>query len=161
MNTSSVLIVDVSSSVEAAQASQRLLHALVQKVLESNQDASSRLANIEMQLLGTAPSFVASTSQDIGETDDDSSTIRPRNRVASLSRKMPIENTDNAQELIKGFGYTFDPDLKASRVYKRLLSRKSNVSCSSSAVSPMAWSFLSGLSLADISNISTLSLPIS
>lgn len=116
---------------------------------------------MEMQRCITAPSSIASTSRDISETNDDSSTIRPRNRVPNSSSKISIETTDNAQDLMKGFGFTFDPDLKASRVYMRVWSRDSNNSCSSSIVPSMGWSFLSGLSLADISNISTLSLPIS
>lgn len=159
------LTVGVSSSVEAAQASERQLHSLVQQLLESNEEISSRLANIETHRFSTAPSSIASTSQDNSDTHDDSSTIRPKIRVSNFSRKIPIEipikTTDNAQDLMKGFGFTFDPDLKASRVYMRVRSRDSNISCSSSVVPSMGLSFLSGLSLADISNISMLSLPIS
>lgn len=161
MNTLLVLTVDVSSSVEAAQASERQLSAQVQQLLESNQEMSSRLANMEMQGLSTtAASSVASTSRGIDEFKDDSSTIRPKTCVSNSSREIRIQNTDNAGDLIQGFGFTFDQELKSSRVYMRFLRRNPTTSCSSSIASPLAWSFLSGLSLADISNISMLSLPI-
>lgn len=116
---------------------------------------SSRLANMEMQGVGSAR---PSKSQDIEETEDDSATIKPQSLVSNISRKRRAEST---HDLIKGFGFSFDRDLSASRVYTRVSRRTSNSSCSSSVVPSMGWSFQSGLSLADISNISTLSLPIS
>lgn len=116
---------------------------------------------MEIRSLGAPRSSITSTSQSYQEIDDDSSTIRPKKGSPNFSRKIRIGNTDNEQGFIEGFGFTFDPVLKSSRVYKRVLSRQSVISCSSSVVPSMGWSFLSGLSLANISNISLLSLPIS
>lgn len=116
---------------------------------------------METHSLGTIPSSITSTHHVIKETDDDSSTIRPENPVPNFSRKIRVQKSDDEQDLIQGFGFTFDRDLKASRVYMRILSKDSNPSCSSSVVPSVGWSFLSGLSLADISNVSALSLPIS
>lgn len=59
--------------------------------------------------------------------------------------------------------FAFEADLYISRVYKRALSRystRSTVSLTSSVTSSIGCSLLSGLSLADISHISVLSLPI-
>ena len=136
----------------------------MQQVLTSNQDISNRLANMELHSLGTARSSITSTAQSYQEIDDDSSTIRPKKNVPNKlkkSRMIRFGDLDNEQGLIKGFGFTFNRELKASRVYKRGQSRRPETSCSSSIAPSMGWSFLSGLSLADISNISTLSLPIS
>lgn len=97
----------------------------------------------------TAPYSVTSTSQDTKATKDNSSTSRSRYRVSRSSR---VETTDNAQDLIKKSGLTFDA---------QLLSRNSNMSYTSSVVPSMGWSYPSGLSLANVSNISVFLLPIS
>lgn len=96
--------------------------------------------------LSIAASPATSTSRDIEETDDDSSTIGPGNLVPTSSLNTRIETMDNTQDLIKGFGFSFDRDLKASRVYMRTLSRNSNFSCSSSVVPSIGWSFLQSCS---------------
>lgn len=156
-----MLMVDVSSSVEEAQSSARTLNVLVQQILKSNQELSSRLANLETHLLSSTSASVAYASQSAQEIDSDSLTIRYENRVPNLPGETGVENTDNGQDLIEGFGFAFDRDLKSSRAYMRILSRDSNMSSSSSVAPTIGWSFLSGLSLADVSNISMLSLPIS
>jgi hypothetical protein len=57
--------------------------------------------------------------------------------------------------------FTFDDDLESSRVYSRLMLEDScDRSFNSSAVRTNAWSVFSGLSLADISVMSVVALPI-
>ena len=58
------------------------------------------------------------------------------------------------------FDFTFDQDLKTSRVYKRAALRQSELSLPSSAARSLNWSFFSGKSLASISDVSVLSLPV-
>ena len=55
--------------------------------------------------------------------------------------------------------FDFDNDLQGSRVYVRALRRKSFQSLRSNSKS-LGWSCLSELSMADVSNISIVSLPI-
>lgn len=150
-------MVDVSSSIEAAQTFERQLNALVQQVLETNQEISSQLAEMKIDL-STEPSSVTFTSRDIEGTEDNCFTIGPKIRVP---RKIGIETADDGQDLIKGFGFTFDRDLGASRVYMRALSRNPLSLCSSSIGPSMGWSLMSGLSLGEVSNLSVISLPIS
>ena len=56
--------------------------------------------------------------------------------------------------------FTFEQDLRQSRVYKRVRRRNSLESLSSSTAPSFGWSCLSEMSLANVSNISVISLPI-
>jgi hypothetical protein len=58
------------------------------------------------------------------------------------------------------FRFAFENDLETSRVYKRTQHYSSDVSFTSSAVRTHAWSIFSGLSLADVSVISAIALPL-
>ena len=58
------------------------------------------------------------------------------------------------------FGHAFEEDLRTSRVYGRTISKVNRMSVSSSKFST-GWSFLSTISLSDVSNISVVSLPVS
>jgi hypothetical protein len=83
------------------------------------------------------------------QKDDESiTTIRQPNKRVSILESIKAR-------------FAFEDDLKTSRVYNRAALRDScDYSFISSAVRTNAWSILSGLSLADISKISVLSLPI-
>ena len=59
------------------------------------------------------------------------------------------------------FGFTFDQGLHISCPYTRAMKRISVWSTNSSTVHTTGWSCLSGLSLADVSEISVIGLPIS
>ena len=59
------------------------------------------------------------------------------------------------------FNFTFDQDLNNSRAYARARKRSSTWSIASSTVHTMSWSYLSNLSLAEISDLSVIGLPIS
>lgn len=54
----------------------------------------------------------------------------------------------------------FRRDLENSRVYRRVKRPESHMSFSSSAVDSRAWSIFSGLSLAEISTVSVIALPL-
>lgn len=67
------------------------------------------------------------------------------------------ESTDDQSPT---FNFTFDQDLKNFAPYTRAMKRNSVWSTASSAVHETGWSCLSGLSLADVSEISVVGLPI-
>ena len=104
----------------------------------------------------SAPSNLENT---MNPTEDDASTLRPA-RTTWASDTLTALNDDPT------FGFAFESDLRASRVYSRIartLHRRSEpdqISLPSSTGLSMGSSFLSGISLADVSNISLMSFPI-
>lgn len=86
----------------------------------------------------------------------------PRNPLprASYPSALPRQTTPNPES------FDFDADLQLSRVYKRSFWKPWRLgSIRESCIYPAidrstGWSYLSGASLADVSNISTLSLPV-
>jgi hypothetical protein len=58
------------------------------------------------------------------------------------------------------FRFAFERDLETSRVYKRIQLYDPDASFTSSAIRTHAWSIFSGLSLAEVSIISTIALPL-
>ena len=96
----------------------------------------------------------SATSMNENDDEDGASTIRPKR---SASDPAPEAN-DRGIECVMGF--TFEQDLRQSKVYKRTWKRNSLASLSSSAAPSFGWSCLSETSLANVSNISVISLPI-
>ena len=154
--------------MDEAWASGLELQKLVITVLENNHEMSRRLRAIEMQTRGECSN--RKTRSSIQSTIDDALTTR--SDIADAAKDQQITRTTSVHvqhespdvllpSSIAQFKFTFDQDLKTSRVYKRAAVRLSNFSFPSSAAQSLNWSFFSGQSLADISNISVLSLPIS
>ena len=121
-------------------------------MLQNNQDLCSRLGSLESLYGNQRIRSAASIEED--NDSDTASTIRPR-RHASESTLEPAEASNIS---IKRF--TFEQDLRTSWVYKRAMRRESCESLWSSSAPSFGWSCLSETSLADISNISVISLPI-
>ena len=138
--------------MEEAQSSTRRLSAQIQQVLEGNQELQVRLASTIAPSM--APSIKPSSLNDKKDHNDDSSTIIP-----AVMESQSAGTEDSAQH--SRFGFTFDEDLHASRVYKRAKMNSIRNSMTSSAYHSVGWSFLSGLSLGEISNVAVMSLPIS
>ena len=90
------------------------------------------------------------------DTSDAASTIHPSS--------YGIQNADpsppDAGHIMSQFCIQTQTELEASRVYRRTAERHS-ISSLPSGFHTAAWSALSGVSLAEISNLSVLSLPIS
>lgn len=139
-----------SGSMEEATTSIETLSDLVHQVLKSNQELSTRLSGLEGLLQAQTVASSHSTNQP--DDEDDVSTIIPRRSFhTSLSEKAAVMNARSI--------FAFDDDLYSSRVYVRALRRKSFRSLYSDSKS-FGWSCLSALSMADVSNISVVSLPI-
>src|ERR1700712_218247 len=142
---------DYSESDQEALKTQRLLGTMMEQVLQQNEDIRRRLSQLEARSDGFAPSMRF--------LEDDSITIRqPRRSVDETRSIIPTTNTVNSDANVglyttMTFQREFEIVLKTSRVYRRVELNECNMSMASSAVRTHAWSLLSGISLAEISNI--------
>ena len=156
-----------SSTVEEARASVEQLTNLVRKVLENNQDMSQRMARLEVRTRGCSPSTVP-TMFASGETpaavethadsNSDEASCLTIKKAGLGSEAMVSDSSDSRKPT---FGFSFDDDLNNSRPYTRAMRRSLIWSPRSSAIGTIGWSCLSGLSLADVSEISVINLPVS
>lgn len=117
------------------------LSTLVEQVLGENEELSRRLETLEIHP-GIGENLISSESHHAVESEG--------------------RDKESAKAVIRSTGHSlsFEQDLYASPVYARTMEGKSNVSIPSSAAHSTIRSFLSNLSLADVSNVSILSLPI-
>ena len=130
------------------------LTAMVAQVLESNKEMSRRLATIELRTRGGDSSTIWDHPR--RSTDNDSKSGITVRRVVSDS---DLEVTSGESPNMEG-SYAFEDDLRASRPYTRVFRRQHRWSTNSSAFHTLDSSCLSGLSLADVSNISVMCLPL-
>ena len=140
---------DSSVSVDQATSSVETLTDLVHQVIQQNEDLRSRLGSLNCEPQNQGIGSASSIQGD--EEEDDASTIR---------RARPgVTATINTREVaVKKFA--FEQDLRQSRVYIRAMRRISFESIQTSDAPSFGWSCLSDMSLAKVSNISVLSLPI-
>ncbi|KAL8782433.1 MAG: hypothetical protein Q9195_009641 [Heterodermia aff. obscurata] len=159
-----ILTIFNCNTSEEVQRSVRSLTTMVQHLLESSEDVSSRLANLEERLARTAvpaadnfelqsvfeslsltsnPPALNTYQQSVNEGQEISSA------ASSAASAMDLELDQRIQCV-----------LNESRVYSRNLHRHSISSLPWSYRSADGWSMLSGITLAQISNISVLSIPI-
>ena len=135
------------SSEEAAEKSEEL-RELVLKSLGNDEKLARRFETIHT--VTATQSGGATSSKNSG---CDNETIRAE-RIVDREDRSPLWTQESA------FGFAFDKDLRASRVYGRLTYEASDLSLTSSRGRSRGWSVLSGISLLQISNISVVSLPI-
>lgn len=131
---------------EAESAISRLT-GLVEQVLESNQEMSARLRDMDER------ATVALPAPETAVKDDASTT-------SSMTATPPPETAAQPDIHRNQFGFVFEEDLLASRVYRKPLYSRSGASLVSSAARRTSSSVLSGLSLTEVSNISILAVPI-
>ena len=155
-----------SSTVEEARASVEQLTNLVRKILEDNQDMSQRMARLEVRTPGHSPSIApmftsggkpAAVETTAGSISDATSYLTAK-KAGLGSEAMVSDNSDDRKPT---FRFSFDDDLNHSRPYTRAMRRSMIWSPRSSAIGTIGWSCLSGLSLADVSEISVINLPVS
>ena len=77
-----------------------------------------------------------------------------------MTATLPPETAAQSEVHRNQFGFAFEEDLLASRVYRRPLYSRSGASLVSSAARTTSSSVLSGLSLTEVSNVSILAVPI-
>ena len=125
-----------STSVDSAEASVRSLTTLVQEVLRNNVNMAVRLKTLERMHPALASSRAVSQIE-ISPSESSGSRVVSRN---------------------PSHDFAFEEELKASAVYRRALLRGMRLSTSSRSSNGPSW--FSGLSLSDVSNVSTIALPI-
>ena len=138
----------ISASVDEARDSVESLTTVVRQVLQSNQDIVQRLSNLEC----------LSTRGKASQTGRTASTLDDGRSTFSSQSKAEVKLTETPG--ISLVPFSFDQDLIASWVYSRAERRRSADSLRSSAAVSFGWSCLSEISLANVSNISVVSLPI-
>ena len=138
----------ISASVDEARDSVESLTTVVRQVLQSNQDIVQRLSNLEC----------LSTRGKASQTGRTASTLDDGKSTSSSQSKAEDDVTETPG--ISLVPFSFDQDLIASWVYSRAERRRSADSLRSSAAVSFGWSCLSEFSLANVSNISVVSLPI-
>ena len=141
-----------SQSLQEAQASVQTLTALVQEVLNTNQEIARRLAMLETRSLPcSAPKLEEDSFVAVGDTESSTCTHSVHHEASSIRGRTGKESYG---------AFAFDGELKTTRVYTRAIRRMASRSLSRSARHSFGWSMLSGATLAEISNISVMSLPI-
>ena len=148
-----------SSSVEEAQAAVSNLESLIRRVLEINRDVAWRLRSLELQL-NASTRHAGPQYQSITETVEADSNSTSGNTMDTTrdqtDERVRVQESTETTNVDPGF----EKELHASQVYRRTTFKHSNSSLPSSAVRALDWSFLTGLSLANVSDISVISLPI-
>ncbi len=136
-----------STSLEGLKGSIGSLSHAVQSIYENSDELKQKFAD------GTGRR-AASTIRSLPHASHEASTITPLNQdfpdgQSPLPAPMPEAKSD------------LELELYSSWVYRRTTHRHSTSSLPSAFGSTAGWSFFSGISLAEISNISVISLPIS
>lgn len=125
--------------------------------MQNNEDMRRRLSRIESsqtQSMFSGP-FINDNYSTIRELDLDAKLpVSPENHFDFPFRGSNIIETASA------FNRSLEKILETSRAYQRPQLSQCDVSFSSSNIPSHAWSALSGVSLADISMISVLALPL-
>ncbi|KAL9133652.1 MAG: hypothetical protein Q9175_005164 [Cornicularia normoerica] len=132
-----MLTILTCTSMDWAEASTRNLTSLVQEVLKTNVNMASRLKNLERMHPALAASLCTSQN-DIARSEGSESRASSRRTY---------------------YRFTFEEELETSLVYKR--AGLNHIRFSKSSTSSNGPSYLSGLSLSDVSNVSAIALPIS
>lgn len=115
----------------------RNLTSLVQEVLKANVNMAARLKSLERMHPALAASMCTSQNDNARSEGTDSRAVSRRTY----------------------YRFTFEEELETSPVYKR--AGLNHIRYSISSTSSYGPSYLSGLSLSDVSNVSAIALPIS
>lgn len=99
--------------------------------------------------------------------DDDASKESPPSVLPNSLRGSIVKGSHSKTQkdeasiaIVPAIGFTFEKDLRASRPYMRALKRYSDCTATSSVAPSMGWSFFSGISLAEVSCLSAIGLPV-
>ncbi|KAK8041982.1 Rho guanine nucleotide exchange factor scd1 [Apiospora rasikravindrae] len=160
--TSLIMILNIlqcESDLEAFQ-SQQSLHLLVGEILSENKVLKGKLEHLEVSvdarsMLTSRPdtelrSMSHGTAADI---DDDAATIRGMSRQTSQRSTVRVSRQGTLE-------FAFEKVLEHSWVYKRNANNNCDASFVSSVQRSYAWSVFSEYSLADISILSVIAMPI-
>ena len=128
---------------------------IVNQVLKSNHELAWRIANMQTQIEGSDNHATSTIRHPVASINETTST-----RSTKLPSWTPKSFGGYRASSIGNFDQVLQRDLRESPVYARNRRRDFRASMSSSAVQSLGWSFFSKSSLAAISNISVIRLPI-
>ena len=151
-NIDSVTLADVQITVNS-------LAAMVNRLLENGGDLHERLDDTEADAPGIQDPFADTVTISSLRNSMSSSSIEPypqQRLVSDDSEDLPAAMSGSS-----GFNSLMELEFQQSRVYSRTKKRHSISSKPSSFNPASRWSTISSISLADISNISVISLPLS
>jgi hypothetical protein len=145
-----------SESDQEAKQSREKLQNLVEQLLQSNQDISRRLKNFD------AVSGSRSTLTQCLNGKGPINAGQDGEQIATVVRRLGSDERSCGGIIIQtnAVRFTFEDELRASRVYRRTQPYSSDASFTTSSVRTHAWSIFSGFSLADISAVSAIALPL-
>lgn len=149
-----------SASDIEARSHQRELDGLICERLAKDQDMENRLRLVEEQLhlsSTAARSHRASIGSDVTADSDKLTITHGDTRGSTAGRPTNVTSGLHSEGIAQR---DFETLLEDSSVYRRNVHRDENTSFRSSVLRPSAWSGLSGLSLADVSVLSVIALPI-
>ncbi|KAI0405955.1 Pleckstrin homology domain-containing protein [Xylaria palmicola] len=184
VSVTSVLTLLQCDSDLRAEKLQADLAASVGALLDSNRDLSRRMMHLEDAFDGqtirsrrrqsimsavpeTSPGVASSimTTASISETGEtSSSTTAVAQDLATMaitpSALIPGDTTVSDPQDVLQSVFEFENDLETSRVYRRAQRDTMDFSFRSSIAHPHAWSMMSARSLADVSVLSVIALPL-
>ena len=145
-------------SIEDAQMSVTQLTNVVRQLLESNQNMCEKLSRMERR----SSVFVSSRAHHTARNSISEETVEDYESIITvrqLNYDSSARETDETQ--VSNSRYELECLLKSSRPYVRAAKRPdASLSATSSVVQTLGWSCLSGISLAEVSNISIIELAI-
>jgi hypothetical protein len=156
LSIASIVTSCFSRSDFAALESRAELENQLSALLDSNQALATKVQGLEdsFAILSLAKSEPLHTTQRQDDTDNATTVSQHANTITNpaLTDRLSTLSTTSTIRLKK--------DLETSRVYRRVKRTRSLDTFSSSALGSTAWSVFSGLSLADVSIISAIALPL-
>lgn len=137
-----------SVSLDEARGFSEKLRDLVSEALENDETMAQRIDEMETQMIRPSIRGSIGTMTIRGDAESQSTPV-----VANNSSTTKASQTQS-------IAFAFENDLQSSRVYGRVTHKHSYISLTSSAGKSRGWSFLSDLTLSEVSNVSVLFLPI-
>ena len=152
-----VLTVLTCSTAEESHLSVCRLEKTLSEILQKDPDLAHRISNIDSNF--DSGHYVPSNNRSIVDFSENAK-LSIRQDGTATSQK---SSSDSPATPPFGLNYTIERSLASSFVYIRADRRMltSVLSSNSSVASGCGWSFLSGISLAQVSNLSVISLPVS
>ena len=152
-----VLTVLTCSTAEESHLSICRLERTLFEVLQKDPDLAHRISNIDSNF--DSSHYAPSNDRSALDISEDAELPTGQDSITTSNQS----SSDSPGPPPLGLDYAVERSLASSFVYLRADGRMltSMLSSNSSAGSGCGWSFLSGISLAQVSNLSVLSLPVS
>lgn len=134
------------------------LHLYISDKVDEDPELATRLEEIQLRS-GTFGIQTLHTTSDVGQltASGDAGDVLPEAALTLQCQALP-ELT--FQKVDHGFGTSYNNTLNSTRVYSRVRNRDVDAVSTVSTSRTRAWSILSGVSIADVSIVAVISLPL-